>query len=141
MLAKIKNYSNPTFWDDYFNDFVPSRYYGRNYATTPAVNIIEEDKEFRIDIAVPGLEKEDFTIKLEDDVLSISSESKEENKEDSNRYTRQEFYYGSFCRSFRLNDSIDKNKINAKHKEGILTVTLPKKKEALKQGPKQITIS
>ena len=141
MLVKSNNYTVPTFWDDFFNDVVPSRYYGRNYASTPAVNIIEEDKEFRIDIAVPGLEKGDFAINLEDDVLSISSEREKENKEENGRYTRHEFNYGAFCRSFRLNDSIDQSKINAKHREGILSVILPKKKEALKQAPKQITIS
>ncbi|MFC2090564.1 Hsp20/alpha crystallin family protein [Bacteroidota bacterium] len=140
MLAKINNYSVPTFWDDFFTDFVPSRYYGRNFATTPAVNIMEEDKEFRIDIAVPGLGKDDFTINLEDNVLSISSERKAEKQEEKSMYKRQEFNYASFCRSFRMNDSIDQEKINAKHSDGILSVFLPKKKEAVKQGPKQISI-
>ncbi len=141
MLAKINDYSVPTFWDDFFNDFVPSKYYGRNYANTPAVNIIEDEKEFRIDIAVPGIGKDDFKLTLEDNVLSVSSKNENEQVEEKNKYTRQEFNYHSFSRSFRLNDSIDQEKIVAKHRDGILTVQLPKKKEAIKQGPRKISIS
>jgi HSP20 family protein len=123
------------FNDSFFNNFMSTR-----SSTTPAVNIIEEEKEFRIDVAAPGLSKKDFKIDLNDDVLTISSEKQDEKDEQTDRYMRREFSYASFSRSFTLPETIEQNKIKAEHGEGILRIHLPKKEEVVKKGPKSIEI-
>lgn len=97
----------------------------------PSVNIIENDKNFVIEFAVPGVKKEDFNINLEDRVLTVSREAKEEETNKEN-YTRREFVYGSFSRSFTLPKSIKYDDITAKYNEGILVLSLPKKEEEAK---------
>lgn len=141
MLAKYNKFYAPTYRDDFFNDFVSSRYYGRGYASTPAVNIKEENDEFRIDVAAAGLSKSDFKISIDSDILTISAERNESENEKNENYTRREFNFTSFSRSFQLNDSIDQDQIVADHKDGVLTIHLPKKKESVKPGPKNIEIS
>ncbi len=111
------------FDDDYFT-------FDKKEGTLPAVNIHEDDKQFTLEFAVPGMKKEDFRISLENQVLTVSSENKEEKEETEANFTRKEFYYNSFSRSFTLPKSIDTNKIKADYKDGILTVSLPKSKEA-----------
>ncbi len=106
----------------------------------PAVNIKEENDKFVLEMAAPGLKKDDFNINLDNYVLTISSEKKEEAKEDKDNYTRREFLYTSFSRSFTLPKTVDIDKIKADYKNGILTVTLPKKEEEAKLT-KQIKIS
>jgi HSP20 family protein len=106
----------------------------------PAVNIKEENNKFVLEMAAPGLKKDDFNINLDNYVLTISSEKKEEQKEDKDNYTRREFLYTSFSRSFTLPKTVDIDKIKADYKNGILTVTLPKKEEEAKLT-KQIKIS
>lgn len=92
----------------------------------PAVNIKEEEKEFVLELAAPGLKKEDFKINLENHMLTISKETKEENKEEKTNFTRREFVYNSFSRSFKLPKIILENKIKADYVDGILRITLPK---------------
>lgn len=140
MLAKYNKCYVPTYRDDFFNDFVSSRYYGSGYASTPAVNIIEDTDEYKIEVAAAGLSKKDFKIDLDGDLLTISSERKEDKKENNEKFARREFNYSSFSRSFRLNDSIDQDQIKAEHADGVLTIKLPKKEEALKRGPINIEI-
>ncbi len=140
MLVKYNKCNAPVYKDDFFNDFVSRRYYGSGYGSSPAVNIIEEADAFIIDVAAAGLSKDDFKIELADDVLTISSDKKEDKKSESNNYTRREFYYGSFTRSFRMNDSIDREAIRAEHIDGILRIHLPKLEEAKKTGPRSIDI-
>ena len=140
MLAKYNKFYVPAYRDDFFNDFVSSRYYGRNYANSPAVNISEENDAFRIEVAAAGLSKKDFKIDLENDLLTISSDRKEDKKESKNRYTRREFNYSSFSRSFQLTDTIDQEAINAQMEDGILKIVLPKKESEVKPGPKSIEI-
>ncbi len=106
----------------------------------PAVNIKEENDKFVLEMAAPGLKKDDFNINLDNYVLTISSEKKEETKDDKDNYTRREFLYTSFSRSFTLPKTVDIDKIKADYKNGILTVTLPKKEEEAKLT-KQIKIS
>ncbi len=106
----------------------------------PAVNITENDEEFSLDFMVPGMKKEDFKINLENDVLTVSAELKEEKKEENRGYYRKEFSYGSFCRSFTLPESIDSENIKASYENGILTVGLPKKEEAKPQPARLIDI-
>ncbi len=96
----------------------------------PAVNIYEEEDRFILEFAVPGMDKSDFKINLEEQVLTVSSEHKEENEKQKTNTTRKEFSYNGFSRSFTLPENIDTNKIKADYKDGILKITLPKSKEA-----------
>lgn len=109
--------------------------------TLPAVNIKENANEFYLEIAVPGMKKSDFNIDVENKILSISSETKEEKEHKEENYTRREFGYSSFKRTFTLPDTIESDKISAQYKEGILTVHLPKKEEAKEKPAKRISIS
>lgn len=106
----------------------------------PAVNIKENDEGFSLDFMVPGMKKEDFKINLENDVLKVSAELKEEKEEDNQGYYRKEFAFGSFCRSFTLPESVDSENIKASYENGILTVGLPKKEEAKPQPARLIDI-
>jgi len=109
-------------------------------ATLPAANIIEADDHFNIELAAPGKKKSDFTIKLDEGVLTISSETETKSTEKDDNFTRKEFGYSSFKRSFNIPETISDDKISASYKEGILTVSLPKKEEALPQPKKLISI-
>lgn len=106
----------------------------------PAVNVQEQEKEFVLSLAVPGMNKNDFTIDVDQDVLSISAVSKENPSTTDNHFTRREFNFHSFKRSFSLPESVDTTKIKAKYIDGILTVHLTKRKEALPQPTKRIAI-
>ena len=106
----------------------------------PAVNILEVDDRFTIELAAPGKKKEDFTIELEDGLLTISSEVESKSTETGTSYTRKEFGLSSFRRSFNIPDTVLSDKIHAHYKDGILTVSLPKKEEALPQPKKMISI-
>lgn len=108
--------------------------------TVPAVNIKELDSQFEIELAVPGMKKDDFEIEVEDGVLSISSTQEEEQVNEKGKFTRREFSYSSFRRSFTLPDSVNPTKIDATYKEGVLIVLLPKHKEAQPQPKKLIKI-
>ena len=108
--------------------------------TVPSVNIKEFDSQFEIELAVPGMKKDDFEIEVEDGVLSISSTQEEEQFNEKGKFTRREFSYSSFRRSFTLPDSVNPKKIDATYKEGVLLVLLPKQKEAQPQPKKLIKI-
>jgi HSP20 family protein len=109
-------------------------------ATVPAVNIIEADDHFNIELAAPGKKKSDFTIELDQGVLTISSENERKSTEKEGSFTRKEFGYIFFKRSFNIPETVSADKISASYKEGILTVSLPKKAEALPQPKKLISI-
>lgn len=141
MLARINRSFVPAYWDDFFNDkffnnFSPAT--GNN--TSPAVNVTEEEKLFKIEVAAPGVARKDFKIDLENDLLTISTEQKENREEKERRYIRREYNYNSFKRSFQLPDTIDVENIRANHESGILTIELPKKEEVVQKAPRQIAI-
>jgi HSP20 family protein len=92
----------------------------------PSVNITERDKDFLIEVAAPGLEKKDFKVEVENDILSISAEKEEMKEEKENGMTRREFAYNNFCRSFRLPENSKLDKIDARYKDGILKIEIPK---------------
>jgi HSP20 family protein len=108
--------------------------------TDPAANIIEQEDGFYLEIAAPGLTKEDFKINLENNIMTISSEIEDQKREEGKNYTRKEFYYGSFSRSFTLPKTIDLDKIKAEYEQGILKIALPKKDEARVEMKKEIRI-
>jgi len=118
----------PTYLSDFFSSDFDNYYNGRR-DETPAVNIKEEDREFAIEMAVPGMKKDEISIEIEKDVLMISSNRNEEKKEDFGTYSRREFGTYSFCRSFKIPESVKSDKIKASFDNGILNVTLPKSEE------------
>jgi len=107
----------------------------------PAVNIAENENEFQIEIAAPGLNKEDFKINLEKDQLSVSAGKQEENQEviGNKKYNRREYNYSVFSRNFTLPETVDTNKIQAEYKDGILFIYISKKEE-LKIQSREISI-
>jgi HSP20 family protein len=142
MLARINKHYVPAYWDDFFNDsfFSTVANHANCDRTMPAVNVEEDEKAFRIEVAIPGLSRKDIRIDLENDVLTIASREQEEQKEHQRNYMRREFSYGSFSRSFQLPDTIDQEHIRANHEAGILTIELPKKEEVVEKAPRQIEI-
>lgn len=123
-------------WNDWFNSGLTSR-----VMNVPAVNISERKDDFLVTMAAPGLKKEDFKIDLEGSILTISSEKEEESKEEDEKFTRKEYSYSSFERSFTLPEEVNQNAIEAQYKEGVLNLTLPKKEEAKRMAiSKQITV-
>ena len=148
-LARLTNNwlpSVPSMFDRMFEgdmmDWNTWNFAGTN-STMPAVNVKENDNEFSIEVAAPGLSKKDFHVNYENGRLTISSEKKDEHEEkDGDRITRREFSYRSFQRSFTVPEElVDAEKIDAKYTDGILYLTLPKREEAKPRPARQIKIS
>ncbi len=143
MLRKTRS-NVPSFVDEFFGkDWMDTVFSDSPGISTPAVNVKETDDDFHIEVAAPGLDKKDFNVNLENNVLTISSEKehKDEQKDDKGQYMRREFSYASFNRSFTLPEAVDADNIKARHKDGILLITIPKREEAKRKPPKQIDIS
>lgn len=134
----------PSVFDDMFKtDWLGGTTNGTNIGTSiPAVNIQENDDNFMVAVAAPGKSKKDFKIELDNDVLTISSETKQENEnnEKNGKYTRREFSYSSFRRAFSLPDTVDSEKISASYNNGVLEISLPKREEAKVQPKRMIEI-
>jgi len=123
------------FWD---NDFFSNSW----EADMPAVNVKENKKSFKVDISVPGFDKDDINVEVNKNILTISGkkEINKEEKGEDDRILRQEFSSSSFSRSFTLPEDIDTEAIDAKQKDGVLKITLPKKEKALESAKKKIEI-
>ncbi|NJN25908.1 MAG: Hsp20/alpha crystallin family protein [Cyclobacteriaceae bacterium] len=133
----------PSFFDDFITrDLLGWSNGAHGYGTSvPAVNIKEDEDNFELEVAVPGLKKEDFKIELENDVLVISSEKEVENEHKSDQYKRKEFSYSTFKRTFSLPENkVDGDKVKAKYTDGVLYVTLPKREEAKPKPVRTIDI-
>jgi HSP20 family protein len=137
-------------WSHLFNDVFNQDWFdwsNRNYSDTnttlPSVNVKEADEGFEVEMAAPGMEKEDFRIEVNNGFMTISSEKKSESREEDKkgRYTKKEFCYQSFSRSFSLPVSVDSDKIEAKYDKGILTVSIPKREESKPKPVRQIAIA
>ncbi len=128
------------FFDTEFDSFL-SRNYSSTNTSLPAVNIKETDADYQVEFAAPGYDKKDFNIELNNDVLTISSEKVIENDEENTNFSKKEFSYESFSRSFNLPELVEGDKIRATYKNGILNVVIPKKEEAKPKPIKQIKIS
>ena len=114
---------------------------GGNATFVPAVNISEKAEGFNVEVSAPGFKKEDFKLEAHDGTLRISCEYKNESKEEGRTFTRREFRYGSFSRSFTLPDNIQVEIIKASYENGILNIEIPKKQEETKQSVKEIKVS
>ena len=123
--------NNQSWWPSAFNDFFDTDWMVRANATAPAINVIESDKDYKVEVAAPGMTKEDFNIQLRDEnELVISMEKKQESKEedkDNKKYLRREFSYTKFEQALVLPEDVEKDKISASVNDGVLTIDLPKR--------------
>lgn len=139
MLPIITRTLSPFISSSFFDDdfFTVS---GNGNKRLPAVNVKETDKSYILDLAIPGIDKNNLKIDMNEDILTISSESKNENEQENDGYMRKEFSFESFARGFYIPENVNKEKIAASYKDGILTVEMPKAEEKGKIS-KQIMIS
>ncbi len=141
-LAKLGE-RMPTLFDDFFKPwnewFDNGNLLGRTM-NVPAVNITENKENYQVSLAVPGMKKDDFKIDIDGNMLTISSEQEENKEEKDTKFTRKEYSYSSFSRSFTLPEEINKEKIEAKYEEGVLRISLPRKEEAKKATAKHIAV-
>ena len=141
LIKKNDEWGFPSVWEDFFNnDLFNLPTVASRGTTVPAVNISENDKDFVVELAAPGMKKDDFQVDLERNVLTISSEQKDEKQEEGKHYTRKEFSYQSFQRSFTLPESVNQDKIEATYNDGVLKIILHKKEEMIPKS-KVIKIS
>jgi len=125
-----KNYPVNPFFNDVFDSILNDTFIGdKLISRIPAVNIAENENEFHIELAAPGLKKEDFKINLDKNVLSVSADKKVENVEGT-KFSKREYNYTSFTRSFTLPETVDHSKINAEYTDGVLKLTVAKREEA-----------
>ena len=127
-MMPTRKYYNQNWLPSIFNDFFDNNWVEKANATAPAINVVESDKDYKVEVAVPGMTKEDFNIHLGDEnELVISMEKKVENEDKENKkYLRREFSYTKFQQSLYLPDNVDKEKITANVANGVLTIELPK---------------
>lgn len=134
----------PVLFDDFLSRDLSS-WRGTNFSDTnttiPAANIRETAENFEVELAVPGMAKEDFRVELDGNVLTVTSEKTREEDDAERRYTRREFSYQSFRRTFNLHkDVVDTAGIQARYEDGVLRLVIPKKEEARQRPPRQIQI-
>jgi HSP20 family protein len=144
-VPQPKAYSHPFFSNSFKSFFDEALSGNESAAFMPAVNIAEDEKNWHIEVSAAGFNKEDFKIKLENETLTISAEHKEQvpaEGENQKKYSRREFRYGSFSRSFRLpKEKVNEEAINAAYENGILKLSIPKKEIEKKEMLKEIKIS
>lgn len=138
LMKSPRYYANP-FFRSAFDD----AFFGKDFSQrVPSVNILEDEKVWNIEVEAAGFKKEDFKIKIENDVLTVSAEHKTEEKAEEKNFLRREFKQYSFSRNFRLKkENIDENGINASYENGILSISIPKKEQEQKESLKEIKVS
>jgi len=147
-MSIVKRSQDYPLWPKFINDFFDRDWMDfsmRNFSDTnttlPSINIKEDKEGFDVEMAAPGLDKKDFKIELENNVLTISSEKKVENEiKEGQEFTRREFSYQSFTRSFSLPKNVESEKISALYENGILKVSIPKREEERPKPSKMIEI-
>ncbi len=129
--------------DHFFNDLILSRplVEGSKFGRLPATNIRETEKEFVVELAAPGLKKDDFLVDLNNGCLEIRVEKEEETEDKEEQFTRREYNYSVFFRSFELPETVNTEKIKAEYKDGVLKVRLPKLEEAKRNSTKKVTVT
>ena len=129
----------PEVFNDFFNtDFMP-----KVNATAPAINVMESDKDYQVELAAPGLKKEDFSVNINDDGnLVIKMEKKEENKEENKatHFLRREFSFSKYEQTLILPDDVEKEEIRAKMENGVLTIDMPKIVVSQKKPAREIVV-
>ncbi len=138
LAHKTQNNWLPSLIDEMFNNDFNG---GSTVRTSqPAVNISESEDKFALEMSIPGFKKEDVSIEVDKDILTIYSEVEEKSEERTEQFTRKEFSKTSFKRSFNLPETVDQDQIDAQYQDGILNITLPKKEEALPQPKRMISL-
>ena len=135
MLPTIRRTQN--WLPGVFNDFFGNEWVEKTNSSSPSINILENEKEFIVEVAAPGMTKEDFTVKIDDDnnlVIAVEKKVESEEHDEDTCYLRREFSYSHFQRRMILPDTVDRDKIGAKAENGILTINIPKREE--KEEPK-----
>lgn len=131
----------PGFNDDFFGkDFLADFFDSSKNKTIPEVNVLENKDGFKIEVAAPGLAKNDFKIEVDNNILTISSEKEVKNEDENEKFIRREFSYSSFKRTFSLPESVNQEKIKANHKDGILEINIPKRDKNKEKPKKEIKI-
>jgi len=133
-MMPVRSFATQNWLPTMFNDFFNSDWMPRVETTTPSVNVLEDENEYKVEFAVPGMSKDDFKVQVNDNntmVVSVEKNSKNE-KKDGKKYLRREFSYTNFTQTFALPDNVDKKDIAAKVDNGMLIVNLPKMKEEQK---------
>lgn len=134
--------ATPSFFDDtVLKDIFGWDNWSGQGNTLPKVNVLETNEAFKVEMAAPGMKKEDFHVELDNNTLIIQSEFSTENNDENSSFTRREFSYQSFRRSFYLPNTVEAEKIKAKYNDGILSLEIPKKEEAKRKPVKSIAIS
>lgn len=150
LLVKRNGDLFPTLINDFFDTdlaFRPNllgfdkKFFKGLEANFPSVNITDDEKNFKIELAAPGLEKKDFKVETDNGTLTISSEKEKESKEEKENYYRREFSYNGFSRSFQLPENSLPEKMEAKYENGVLKLTLPKKEIAKVNSKKEIKVA
>ena len=138
-LLKSKNSLLPDYLSDFFDDdtFLKPVRFKEIGKWIPAVNIIENTKEYKIEMAAPGFEKSDFKVEVDGDILTVTGEMKNEISEENEKFTRQEFTSASFSRSFTLPTSIKEADISCKYTNGILKLIVPKNEVSVQKNTKK----
>ncbi|HTI10551.1 MAG TPA: Hsp20/alpha crystallin family protein [Puia sp.] len=127
-------------WESLFENSGGSLLANLNPVNIPAANIVENKNHYEINLASPGMKKDDFTIDVEGNLLTISAETEEKKEEKDEKYTRKEYNYSSFSRSFTLPDWVNKDKIDATYDNGLLKLVLPKTEDAKKLSSRHIAV-
>lgn len=141
-LLQKKDTYFPSVWNDLFNnDWVSQPEQSYASRNLPKVNIANNEDHFMIELAAPGLKKEDFSLDVDDETLTISAHREEEKNEQEGNYTRKEFSYQTFKRSFTLPDNVVTDKISAKYEDGVVHIHIPKELESKKTKQRKISIS
>lgn len=124
-FAPARGFKN--LFDDFFNRNL-SDYFGNEFTiSTPSVNVVDKDNHYRIEVAAPGLEKQDFEVNVEKGFLNIAAKRENQSETKDETYTRREFNYTTFQRSFRLPEHVDADQISANYDKGVLSITVPKR--------------
>jgi HSP20 family protein len=127
-------------FEDFFNHNFPEKTFGEKGSFIPAVNVTEDEKEFKLEIAVPGFEKTDFDVQVEKDFFTVSGKKEAKTEVKEKNYTRKEFSYSNFKRTFTLPENVETANISAVYENGILHVALPKKEVKADVAVKKIDI-
>jgi HSP20 family protein len=133
--ALARSASAPSLFDDFFkpwNEWFDDRSFFNRVTNIPSVNITENNNHYNVALAAPGLKKDDFRIDVEGNILTISSEREETKEEKEEKYTRKEYGYSSFSRSFTLPDDVKEEAIEATYENGVLNLRLPRKENGKK---------
>jgi HSP20 family protein len=139
----LSDWLNPALLSSDFMDFDSEAPFQalRLGINVPSANVSETSKEYLVELAAPGLERKDFKVAIDNHTLTISSEKKDEKKEEKEGYSRKEYSYSSFSRSFTLPDNVKEGNIDAKYQNGILKISIPKKEVTVSKPSREIAVS